>query len=146
MEDSRRIVMMRTCKPVSCEGAGVMSILPARSPCHSDSNASIDGRAVTAEYDLRKHVAKPVSPKAVRRGLTQSRNSAPPRSVFGDTSHSEVINHLISRPCRRGEAVAAHRWVCRTLRKRESRYPAILSDWAFKDMSRSFDAFPYLCD
>ncbi len=33
----------------------------------SDFNASVDGRAVTVEYDMRKHAAKPVSPNAVRR-------------------------------------------------------------------------------
>jgi len=51
----------------------------------SDFNASVDGRAVTAEYE--------VSPKAVaepRRGFPRSRNSAP----------SAVLNHLISDSAR----------------------------------------------
>ena len=58
-----------------------------------DSNASIDGRAVTAEYE--------VSPEAVRRATQRtyavSKLLRPRRSAFGAASQTAVINHLISR-------------------------------------------------
>ncbi len=46
--------MMRTRKPASCEGAGCNVDSSSEIALPSDSNASVDGRAVTAEYDSAK--------------------------------------------------------------------------------------------
>jgi len=53
-----------------------------------DYNASVDGRAVTAECAEPRREVKTVS-KLLR----------PPRSAFGAASQIAVINHLIVRQC-----------------------------------------------
>ena len=65
--------MMRARETQSGEGAGCIADSSGEITMPPGSDASIDGRAVTAEYDLRNHAAKPVSPKAVRRELLFSR-------------------------------------------------------------------------
>ncbi len=60
MDDDRRIVMMRTRETPSCEGAGCTADSSSEIAMPQDSNASADGRAVTAECALRMHVAKAV--------------------------------------------------------------------------------------
>jgi len=54
MDDDRRIVMMRTRETLSCEGAGCTADSSSEIAMPQDSNASADGRAVTAEYDSAK--------------------------------------------------------------------------------------------
>ena len=63
------------------------------------------GIAITDTVDFSIEIAMPLDSTAEcaepRRGLkTTPKLLSPPRSAFGDTSYSAVINYLIFRQCR----------------------------------------------
>ncbi len=88
--------MMRTCETPSDEGAGVMSILPARSPCHSDSDASIDGRAVTAEYDSAKACGEAGIAEGCAHRIALFSVSSVPSVVLPKPKFQKIAKSLVS--------------------------------------------------
>ena len=91
--------MMRTRETISCEGAGCTADSSSEIAMPQDSNASADGRAVTAEYDSAKARGEASTAKCCAQRIalfSVSSVSSVPSVVLPKPKFQEIIKSLVS--------------------------------------------------